>query len=422
LPPGAPRVYPRRLAGVAPPLGLLALPIPRPLFQGKPRDNPAIRQAAESTYKFLDRVDDPVSARVRATLNAWFKRFEAHQDHAAVADLRGRLRAKQSLQFDAAFWELYLHELHARLGFEIAVHPAGSLTTHPNFLVSRGDERFYLEAVVPAPTAGMPSASAGSATVMDHVDAAYDADFFVAVRFATGGTLPRRRAVVAEVEAWLGSLAWSRWHDGERARYPLPETELTIAEWRIGLEAIPRSPAKRGDRNFPTVGIYPAFAAFEEPTMAAVVPTLDEKASKYGQLDAPHVIAAWVMSPLASEFSLPTALFGEAVPLAPGHHGVNLPDSDQRRGLWTLDRQRRDRPAALLVAGSWDFNFNAVARALPRLWHNPWAAQPLTVALPFATSRMTPDERSIENSAPTINPAELFELAADWPGTPFQRL
>jgi hypothetical protein len=67
---------------------------------------------------------------------------------------------------------------------------------------------------------------------------------------------------------------------------------------------------------------------------------------------------------------------------------LTLPGTDHRRGLWTPDRQRRDRPAAVLVAGSWDFNFNAVARALPRLWHNPWAADALTVVLPFAASRV----------------------------------
>jgi hypothetical protein len=161
------------------------------------------------------------------------------------------------------------------------------------------------------------------------------------------------------------------------------------------------------------------FAAFEESAMAAVVPTLDEKASKYGQLDAPHVIAAWVMSPLASGFSLPAALFGAQVPIALGRHELTLPGADQRRGLWTPDRQRRDRPAAVLVVGSWDFNFNAVARALPRLWHNPWAADALTVGLPFAASRLANDERSIENTDATIDPAELFELAPDWPGVPF---
>jgi hypothetical protein len=75
----------------------LPVPIPEPLFQDTPRDNPATKQAAESTYKFLDRVADPVFARVRETLSAWFDRFAERQDQAAVADLRGRLRAKRPL-------------------------------------------------------------------------------------------------------------------------------------------------------------------------------------------------------------------------------------------------------------------------------------------------------------------------------------
>lgn len=116
---------------------------------------------------------------------------------------------------------------------------------------------------------------------------------------------------------------------------------------------------------------------------------------------------------------MPAALFGTRVPLAPGRHALQMPPGEHRRGLWTPDRQRRDRPAALLVAGSWDFNFNAVARALPRLWHNPWAQSTLRVDYPFAASRVAPDDRWIENSDATVDPAALFELPRDWPGIPF---
>jgi hypothetical protein len=137
-----------------------------PLFQERSRTDPGTKRAAESTYKFLDRVDDPALARVRATLNAWFDRFVESQGRAAVSDLRGRLRAKQALQFEAAFWELYLHEVHARLGFEVVAHPSGPGTTHPDFLVSRGEQHFYLEAVVPAPSTGAPSIAAGAGTVI----------------------------------------------------------------------------------------------------------------------------------------------------------------------------------------------------------------------------------------------------------------
>jgi hypothetical protein len=74
----------------------------------------------------------------------------------------------------------------------------------------------------------------------------------------------------------------------------------------------------------------------------------------------------------------------------------------------------------MLFVGSWDFNYSAVARTQPRLWHNPWAADGLTIDPPFAASRVAPDEGSIENTEVTVSPAELFDLAPDWPGVPFE--
>ena len=76
-------------------------------------------------HVFLERVDDPAFDNVRTVLCEWFEHFAGHQDANAVSDLRKRLRAKQPLQFESAFWEPYLHELHLRLGFDVEVHPSG---------------------------------------------------------------------------------------------------------------------------------------------------------------------------------------------------------------------------------------------------------------------------------------------------------
>ena len=91
------------------------------------------------------------------------------------------------MQFESAFWELYLHELHSRLGFRVDVHPPGPRTTHPDFLLTRGSERFYLEAVVPVPQEGRLEQPAGTATVTEYLGTAYNADFFLALRFVAGG-------------------------------------------------------------------------------------------------------------------------------------------------------------------------------------------------------------------------------------------
>jgi len=397
--------------------------IAKPLFPARHREDSGIQRANEWTYKFLDRVDDPVFARVRDLLNAWFERFARHQEIGATNDLRGRLRAKQSLQFESAFWELYLHELHLRLGFDIEVHPPGPRTTHPDFLLTRGSERFYLEAVLPVPSEGRLDQPAGAATVTEYLGAAYNPDFFLALRFiAGGGPVPRRKAVAAEVERWLSELDWQLFHDGSTIQYPLPENEITVDDWLIGLQAYPRSPVDRGNRDAPMVRIFPGISGWPDAIMAAVAPTLDEKASKYGELDAPHVVAAWVMSPFAHEDALASTLFGTRVPLDPGRHDLMLPAAEERNGLWTPDRARRHRPSAILLAGNFDFNYNAVARWLPRLWHNAWSAQPCEVELPFATSRVSADEQEIENRAATTIPSEIFGLDATWPGVPFAHL
>jgi hypothetical protein len=90
-------------------------------------------------------------AAPRAVLEDWFSRWPTD----SRPDLRARLRAKDDGQFLGAFWELYLHELHLRLGFECERDPElPDSPRRPDFLVHGAGGSFYLEAtVVGYPTA-----------------------------------------------------------------------------------------------------------------------------------------------------------------------------------------------------------------------------------------------------------------------------
>lgn len=101
-----------------------------------------------------------------------------------MADLRQRFRAKQSGQFLAAFWELYLHELFSRLGFKALVHPAsGRGGTRPDFLVTQDEMRFYLEAVMPTPGfSPSDNQPASVATVTEYVNEAFRPQFWLRLR------------------------------------------------------------------------------------------------------------------------------------------------------------------------------------------------------------------------------------------------
>jgi hypothetical protein len=215
-----------------------------PLFDDKARSDREPAYARESTYAFLDRVNDPVFAAVREVLNVWVNRFASLHDETAVNDLVGRMRSKDDIAFYAAFWELYLHELFVRLGFDIEVHPESGKDTRPDFRVSRSGREMYVEAVMPNPRASRSNESKGSNTVIEYIEAAFDADFSVGVRFVAGsGSVPSKKQVVRDVEGWLSSLSWSDPLDGGiDPRSPRPETELRIRNWVIGLRAWPRSP------------------------------------------------------------------------------------------------------------------------------------------------------------------------------------
>lgn len=76
----------------------------QPLFADVLRVDPSVSRADESTWHFLNRVDDPVFDRVRRAMNDWFARFPAD----ARADLRGRLSSGDNEEFHAAWFELYL--------------------------------------------------------------------------------------------------------------------------------------------------------------------------------------------------------------------------------------------------------------------------------------------------------------------------
>jgi hypothetical protein len=401
-----------------------ALRMPLLLFEDKERDDPAPKRAAENSFQFIDRVDDPAFARVRELFNAWVTRFASLQGDKATNDLLGRFRSKPDDQFYSAFWELYLHEVHVRLGFTVRVHPESDRGTRPDFSLLRDGRSFYLEAVMPTPSSGEPQQPGNVQTVMEYIDSARHPDFFLALRFiAPNRDTPRKREVVHAVEGWLSSLNWDEWWRGGLCpEIAYPEAEVPVRGWLLGLRALPRSPERRGGALSRMIGMYPTTTGFPDSVAEAIKPTLDEKANKYGDLDAPYVVAVWTMSAMASEDTAAQALFGIEMPLEAGSHRTGLPSPAQRDALWSPARQHRGRASAVLAATSWDFNYSSVARVWPRLWANPGATRALDQQLPYPTTRVSEDETSIENTPATTEPSAVLELPTDWPGRPFERL
>ena len=395
-----------------------------PLFPDVARSDPQPKRAHESNYGFFQRVDDPAYNRKRDLLNEWFERFASLQDPEAVADLRQRFRAKQDGQFLSAFWELYLHELFARLGFQAQVHPASAKgDNRPDFLMTRGETRFYLEAVMPTPGfSHSDNQPASVATVTEYVNEAFHSQFWLRLHHVIPGpNVPRKKAVIRAVSDWLDALTWDHLWKGDQQSAVCPEIELHIGYgWQIKLAAIPLDPSLQSDKPRPMIFSYRGATGYPDALGGAVLPSLIEKTSKYGGLDAPLMVAMWVLDAMANPETAPLALFGSRFSLEEGTHRTGLELNEDRSGLWTPGVKTRARACGVLAANSFAFGYSAVARTLPRYWPNPWADQPLLVDLPLPMSTVSDDETTVVNRPVTETPAELFELPEDWPGLPFR--
>jgi hypothetical protein len=395
------------------------------LFPDESRTDRLPVYAHETHYGFLQRVDDPVFARARNVLNEWFERFAGSQDAAAVRDLRHRFQAKGEDQFNPAFWELYLHELFSRLGFEAQAHPESEAGTKPDFLLTGNGTRFYVEAVAPIPHySDGDNRPASVEIVTEYINTAHRPQFWLRLRYLIPGqNVPKKREVVAAVEGWLDSLDWDDLWAGDLGSSIHPETELHVGDgWKIGLTALPIERSGPANPRRPMIAIYPGSGGYLDGLGSAVLPKLKEKSSKYGELDAPLLIAVWVLDLMANPETAPLALFGAWFDLDAGIHKVGLDERRDRVGLWTPGAKTRERAAGVLAANTRDFGYPSVTRSLPRYWPNPWAEQLLTFELPFATSAVSEDEREVLNSPETVSPAELFELPEEWPGpeSPFE--
>jgi hypothetical protein len=143
--------------------------------------------------------------RVRDLLEAWFARLPGP----AQTDVRSRLWERDRRLALAAFWELYLHELLTRLGYRLVPHPTvPGAGARPDFLATRDQEAFYLEALIHGPPTEAWRAERRLYPILDVLHEVQREPFVVTLAQATcGHGTPPLRALRSELVRWLDSLS-----------------------------------------------------------------------------------------------------------------------------------------------------------------------------------------------------------------------
>jgi hypothetical protein len=390
-----------------------------PLFDARARDDNGYIRFDETTYGFLDRVDDVFFARIRDLLNQWFTELD---DDETAERLRRDFTSERDEQVDGAFWELYLHAALIRTPLEVELEPGRDRGRQPDFRAwppTRPADEFLLE---PRAVGDPPASRAEQRRlqqVWDSVNAAAPTGFMVHMRRVTRGKEnPSGVRLRNEIVSWLQSLDRSALRAAvDAGNHVLRERRFEIDDWVFEVAAWPLA---EGAEPRHLIGIGPVRTAWGG-SRATLLSALKKKRSRYELGEKPFVLAIANLHAFAGSDDVVDALFGEKAVRILGE------DADGQLVMEPIRRRNgffgevNTRVSALLHAlrlVPW-----AVADVVPELWLNPWARTTFMLRFPWArTISVDHDGRLVVNEA-TVSPRDLFGLPPEWPGPeqPFER-
>lgn len=244
---------------------------------------PGFRSRTASTYEFLCKSDCQYAREAREFLLSGLKDYP----DAEARELVGRL-SSEDVQFNSAFWEIYLYQLFASIGYEIQVHPEVSNGKNPDFYLSHpSGQNLYLEALTSGVKKELDTASnkiIGEA--LDYIDANVKSNLF---RISIGNigypTNPvSKKEIANKISKWLEGLDHPECLESENS----PSLKIdTGKNWKLEVEA------KALQEPSPDGSIIYGNGGFTQwiDTKTGIKDRISEKAGKYGELNEPYVIA-----------------------------------------------------------------------------------------------------------------------------------
>jgi hypothetical protein len=383
------------------------------LFDGSDRTGTRGARYGEPHFAYLNVSGRDDVARIRETLSAWFLRYPAKEQ----AGLRGRLISPDDAQHESALFELSLHEMFRRMGFDPAVDSTTGVA-RPDFLLTTPDGPVFVEATV---AIGQSPRNVARETrknvVYDMIQKVESPNFFIGIRGRGGPrTPPRASDLCRRLERWLAGLdpaaEAAQREGGVKA---LPGYAYEHDGWGVTFYAIPKSRKGRAKPGVRPIGIRSEGMTMGASHLAARQAIIG-KAGRYGDLGGlPLVVAVNVPSRAFDPSAAVEALFGteQVVATLDEAGDIETTPSRARDGVWTEGGTPiRTRVSAVLFAhqlSPW-----TLASVPLRLYLNPWAARSCPEALkslPYAEAR---EGRLVYvDGAPS---SQLWGLPEDWPG------
>ncbi|HHT9131162.1 MAG TPA: hypothetical protein ACFYED_01610 [Candidatus Tripitaka californicus] len=340
-------------------------------------------------YEYLSHSDRLEVQKICSLLEDWFSRYPKEAQDEFLERFKGVEHAK-------AFFELYIHEILCKQGFTCRVHPEiEGCNTHPEFLVSGKGLDFYVEATVPE----LPWDDALHhrlwSEFVDKLNKMY-CEYYLSAHSA--GTL-KSRPSLKQIKNWLKTK-----QPDENSR------ELELGGAYIKITILGKKETTTGR----TVGASGYSGWCQTASMIRNV--IHKKATKYGNLEYPYLIAINVNAPLSgvSADTVASAFFGNLCVRINPKTGESITGRDLRTAklLSPKGDPQNTRVSGVIILENlvpW-----SIAHATPMLWHNPLADPfPFPPELWQLPQQIPKEGVYAEKAGETIS--DLLGLPLHWP-------
>ncbi len=250
-----------------------------------------------SAFVSLNQDGSPGAQDLRDKLESWFQKFPNDSQDG----LRGEFRSHRPNAHEGAVFELFLHELLTKLGFNIPeVHPTlPNSTDRPDFLVCDGSKCFYLEAATTGKRSGPFTPTNPEEEVIEVLRTLTSSDFNLLIEMT--GELSRsikKPPLLSKFKLLLQG------HDPDKVKATMddcgtdaaPSAQYEANGWRIQARLSPISRAARRQDQTRQIGVN-FKRARRTNSIDPVRNTLKAKGKKYRDPQLPLVRAVHTLDP-----------------------------------------------------------------------------------------------------------------------------
>jgi len=329
------------------------------LFPNEPGIHTRPKKYAENIYKYYcESTRDHISF-IKNNLENWFSHYPP--------DEQKEIKSRFPSEFDSVFYELFLHELLLKMNFSVDIH--ADLTNgekRADFLVTatKGDS-FVLEARI------RTFISKKEKMIQKLKDTIYDyindnlslKDFFLSIDRCRilSNSQPSSKNICETVKMHLENIE----HSGEAPS----KIHIKDSSIEIKISFIKRT--EKGDITVDRpIGAHMGEAHWSNPAHE-IRKGLDSKASRYGQLEQPYIIALNCLDSILLR-DVVDALFGDTAGLYEVGHGFKK-WVRKKNGFWAPSKNTRVS-AVLITSINPQSLLSSTIHA--HLYLNPWPQYP----------------------------------------------